>query len=105
MGWDTNTPVGTGEWYGLYTLGIFHLNEFWDVQGRVEWFRDAGGTCTGFDTDYSEVTLGLNWHPNRVLEIRPEIRGDFAGMPVYGAGGASVHHSQLTGAISALVKF
>ncbi len=26
MGWDANTPVGTGSWYGLYLISIFHLN-------------------------------------------------------------------------------
>ncbi|WP_437193389.1 outer membrane beta-barrel protein [Planctomicrobium sp. SH527] len=105
MGWDANTPVGTGSWYGLNNIGILHLNETWDLLGRAEWFRDNGGTRTGFDTDYSEVTLGLNWHPNKFLEIRPEIRGDFAGMPVYGGGGTPTDRNQLTGVVSALVKF
>ncbi len=105
MGWDANTPVGTGAWYGVYTVSILHLNKYWDVLARAEWFRDVGGTRTGFDTDYSEVTLGLNWHPTKVLEIRPEIRGDFAGMPVYGNISNPSHRNQLTGAISALVKF
>ena len=27
MGWDVNTPVGTGSFYGLYTISIFHLTE------------------------------------------------------------------------------
>ena len=26
MGWDANTPVGTGSWYGLYFISIYHLN-------------------------------------------------------------------------------
>ena len=26
MGWDANTPVGTGSWYGLYLIGIYHLS-------------------------------------------------------------------------------
>ena len=34
------------------------------------------------------MTLGFNWHPNKFLEIRPEIRGDFAGEPAFGGGGA-----------------
>lgn len=105
MGWDTNTPVGTGSWYGLYTVGILHLTHKWDLQSRLEWFRDVRGTRTGVNTNYAEVTLGVNYHPNEWLEIRPEIRGDFAGQPAYGYNGAHTAYSQLTGAFSFLVKF
>ena len=105
MGWDRNTPVGTGEWYGVYTLGILHLNCSWDVMARVDWFSDVNGTRTGIATDYTEATLGVNWHPNRFLEIRPEVRGDFSGQPAFGGGGVPKHSSQFTGAISALIKF
>lgn len=105
LGWDAHTAVGTGYWYGIYTIGIFHLNETIDAQVRAEWFDDVKGTRTGFNTNYEEVTLGLNWHPFKYLEIRPEIRGDFAGIPVFGANGEHTHRSQLTGGISALFKF
>jgi hypothetical protein len=104
MGWDSNTSVGTGSWYGLYTIGILHMTCTWDAIGRVEWFDDVKGTRTGIDTNYSELTLGANWHPNSYLEVRPEIRGDFAGAPAFGGGGPRLH-SQFTGAISALIKF
>lgn len=105
MGWASDTSVGLGSWYGLYTIGILHLNETWDALSRAEWFRDVRGTRTGFDTDYGAVTLGLNWHPNKYLEIRPEIRGDFAGTNAFGTGGPPTDRAQLTGAASALVKF
>lgn len=105
FGWDTNTPRGTGSWYGLYTVGIYHLTCDWDVIGRADWFRDVRGTRTGFDTDYSAVTMGLNWHPNAWIEVRPEIRGDFAGQPAYGAVGGPLSRNQFTGVISALIKF
>ena len=105
MGWDANTPVGTGSWYGLYTIGIFHLTDKLDIHCRAEWFDDVKGTRTGIDTNYAEVTLGLNWHPIKCLEIRPEIRGDFAGAPAFGVNGAHTDRSQLTGGISFLVKF
>ena len=83
MGWDANTPVGTGSWYGVYTIGLFHLNPKLDINVRGEWFDDVRGTRTGIDTDYAEVTLGLNWHPIKCFEFRPEIRGDFAGEPAF----------------------
>jgi len=105
FGWDSNTPRGTGSWYGVYTLGIYHLTCEWDVISRADWFRDVRGTRTGFDTDYAAVTLGVNWHPNTWMEIRPEIRGDFAGQPAFGGGGGSLNRNQLTGVLSALIKF
>ncbi len=105
MGWDDETAVGTGSWYGLYTIGILHLNSRWDTQTRLEWFKEETGTRTGFDTDYVGLTTGLNWHPNPCLEIRPEIRGDFADMPVYGNVSGPLRDSQFTAAMSALIKF
>jgi hypothetical protein len=52
------------------------------------------------------MTFGVNWHPVRCLEVRPEIRADFAGEPAFGGGGnPGGNFSQLTGGISALVKF
>ena len=43
------------------------------------------------------MTLGCNWHPIKCLEIRPEIRGDFAGADAFGVNGAHTDRSQLTG--------
>lgn len=105
MGWDQDTPRGLASWYGVYTVGIWHLNPEWDLIGRGEWFRDVRGTRTGFNTDFSEVTLGVNWHPHACIEIRPEVRGDFAGAPAFGPAGAPTDRSQFTMAISALLKF
>ena len=106
MGWDANTPVGTGSWYGLYIdrhLSLEHARSTPSL--RAEWFDDVKGTRTGVNTNYSEVTLGINWHPIKCLEFRPEIRGDFAGAPAFGVGGAHTDRSQLSGGISALFKF
>ena len=64
MGWDANTPVGTGSWYGLYLISIYHINTQVDALFEPEWFDDVKGTRTGIDTNYAEVTLGLNWHPS-----------------------------------------
>lgn len=105
MGWDRNTPVGTGSFYGIYTLGLFHLTKTLDFNTRADWFDDPQGTRTGFATDYFETTIGVNWHPVRWLEFRPEIRGDFAGAAAFGSTTNPTHYSQLTGGISALVKF
>ncbi len=105
MGWDANTPVGTGSWYGLYTIGILHLIPTLDLQARADWFADIKGTRTGIDTQYGALTLGVNWHPIQYLEIRPEIRGDFAGDPAFGGNNEARYRNQLTGVVSALIKF
>jgi hypothetical protein len=105
MGWDSDTPRGTGSWYGLYTLLLYHCTNTLDINGRAEWFDDVKGTRTGINTNYAEVTGGLNWHPLRWLEFRPEIRGDFAGAPAFGRNGAHNYRDMLTGGISFLVKF
>lgn len=105
MGWDVNTPIGTGSAYGLYTIGIYHLTDQIDTLVRGEWFDDVHGVRTGVAADYSAVTLGVNWHPLSCLEFRPEIRGDFASAPAYGLNGAHTNYSQLTGGVSCLVKF
>lgn len=105
FGWDQDTPVGTGSWVGLYTVGILHLNTPWDALVRVDWFRDVRGTRTGFDTHYGALTLGANWHPTRYLEVRPEIRGDVAGVRAYGPSGAPTDKGQVNAVFSALVKF
>jgi hypothetical protein len=105
MGWDSHTPVGTGAWYGLYNINIFHLTPQIDLNSRAEWFDDVKGTRTGVSANYSEVTLGVNWHPIKCIEFRPEVRGDFASAPAFGVGGEHTHHSQLTGGISFLLKF
>ena len=47
----------------------------------------------------------MNYHPVKWFEIRPEIRGDFAGAAAFGTDGAHTAHSQLSGGISFLLKF
>ncbi len=105
FGWDSNTPVGTASWFGLYTIGILNLSKPWDFLFRLDFFNDDGGTRTGINTAYSELTLGVNWHPVRFLEVRPEVRGDLAGREAYGTGGGNNHKSQVIGVLSAMVKF
>ena len=79
FGWDSNTPVGTASWFGLYTIGIFHVTEPWDFRFRLDFFNDDGGTRTGVNTGYGALTLGVNWHPVKYLEVRPEVRATWRG--------------------------
>ena len=96
MGWDANTPVGTGSWYGVYTIGILNLTEPLDALVRLDWFDDVQGTRTGIATNYEAVTLGINWHPWDGIEFRPEIRGDFAGATAFGREEHPRDRAQLT---------
>lgn len=105
MGWDANTPVGTGAWYGVYNIFILHMTTTVDSLCRLDWFDDVNGTRTGVGANYAAVTLGINWHPNRFIEFRPEIRGDFADSPAFGNNGENSKQEQLTGGISFLVKY
>jgi Putative beta-barrel porin-2, OmpL-like. bbp2 len=69
--------------YDVYTYLGYRLNKCWDVTGRVEWYDDVdgGGYPGGFGvphTNYEEVTVGLDYHPVKWLQFRPEIRYDHA---------------------------
>lgn len=105
MGWDNHVPgVGTGSWYSLYTIGLYHLNENVDLNGQIEWFNDVQGTRTGFKNQYEMATLGINYHPVKYIELRPEVRGDFANdRPAFGP--RANHKDQFTAAIDLLLKF
>lgn len=76
--------------YDVYTYWGYHLTREWDLNGRLDWFRDVNGLGYpgGYgipNTHYIALTLGPNYHPNRWLQFRPEIRYDHATNPAYGA--------------------
>ncbi len=78
------------KWYGLDQYMIYTINPCWSAGARVEWFRDQDGTrvagvgnanygwpaLPGFAGTFTEVTVGLNWHPNPNIVVRPEARWD-----------------------------
>ena len=96
--------------YGLYSIFSFHLNPTLDLNTRAEWYKDVDGLSypggTGFKTDYEEVTLGVNYHPTKWLQLRPELRGDFANdARAFGRFNGPGDHSQFTAAIDCLIMF
>jgi hypothetical protein len=96
--------------YGLYNLFVYHVNPTVDLNFRAEWYDDVDGRSypggTGFKTNYEEMTLGIDYHPKKWLQLRPELRADFANDALaFGPVGGSLHHSQFTPAIECLVKF
>jgi hypothetical protein len=103
MGWETGAEgVGTTQWYGLYSILVYHLSPHIDTNSRVEWFEDSDGSRTGVATSYEEITLGIDYHPEPWFSLRPEIRADFAGTSVFGRGQDA---AQLTLAVDALLKY
>ena len=61
-----------------------------DINSRFEWYKDVdgGGYPGGFGiphTDYYEMTLGLDYHPTKWVQFRPEIRYDHATNPAFGS--------------------
>jgi hypothetical protein len=77
-----------------------------DLNARGEWFYDPHGVHTGTAGKFGETTLGLAYSPTRWVTFRPEVRGDFAGQPTYGAQGAAHHdRNQVSAAIDMIFKF
>jgi len=106
MGWANGLPGGgTGEWYGVYTIGIMNMLPKLDLNLRAEWFNDVQGTRTGVASSYEEVTIGLNFMPPPCLNFRPEIRGDFSSDPAFGTASTGLTTRQLTVGLEALMKF
>jgi hypothetical protein len=90
---NPSVPGGYAKWYGLDQYLIYTLNPCWSAGARAEVFRDQNGTrvagignvnygwpaAPGFAGTFTEVTLGLNWHPHANFVVRPEARWDCYG--------------------------
>lgn len=85
-----------GNWYSINQYLVYQLNRTTSLGLRVEWFRDEHGTrifTVPADlvegNDYAELTLGINWKPNRNIILRPEVRWDWSGVsaPALGVDG------------------
>ena len=96
--------------YDVYTYNGIHLDKCWDLNSRLEYYYDADGQGYpgGFGipkTSYTSITLGLNWHPTKWMELRPEIRYDHATNPAFGPDASNLHRNELTIAADLLIKF
>ena len=94
--------------YDVYSYMGYHLTPTVDFNTRIEWYRDVdgGGYPGGFGipkTDYYETTLGIDYHPNKSLQFRPEIRYDYASNPAFGENYDK--KKQLSLAAEVLIKF
>ncbi len=75
--------------YDVYSYFGCHLSPIVDLNTRLEWYDDVdgGGYPGGFGvphTDYYEATIGFDYHPNKWLQFRPEVRYDHASNPNFG---------------------
>jgi hypothetical protein len=96
--------------YDVYTYNGVHLNKCWDFTSRLEYYYDADGQgyAGGFGipkTSYYAATVGLNYHPNKWVEFRPEVRYDGATNPAFGTSATNLQRNELTVSADILFKF
>jgi len=70
--------------YGINNHLIYKIDDKWSTGLRAEWLRDNGvlayenASGKSNNSDYVELTLGVDFNPTEHLRIRPEIRYDHA---------------------------
>ncbi|HCO27552.1 MAG: hypothetical protein CME31_07835 [Gimesia sp.] len=76
---DANAAGVTAEAYGINQYLFYDICDSTRAGMRVEWWRDHNGTQLGNPgTNYYEITAGLNHKLNSCIQVRPEIRWDWA---------------------------
>jgi hypothetical protein len=105
-GWEAHSSFsgGSAYWYGVTGYVGYKLCDMCTVNGRLEWFRDDGGSRLGIDGNFYEGTIGLTIHPFKDklganFMIRPELRGDYSNKNAFGGG---MHKTQATAAVDAI---
>jgi hypothetical protein len=119
-------PGHDDSWYGTEQLFSYKLNPKWAAALRYEWVQDNEGSrvagignilgtgrgwtgAPGFAGALSDLSLGLNYRPNKNWVVRPEVRWDWY------AGTRNVaqqlpfnsfnNSDQFTAAVDAIVTF
>jgi len=98
-------PVKAGyapEWATLnYTMFRIAPSAFLTVRNEV--FDDIVGQRTGYNTVYSEHSLGMTYWPNRLMTFRPEIRFEHSyAKEAYDNG---TRHNQFVASFDVIVYF
>ena len=105
--------------YALMNELIYQYNKRWAFGTRFGVLRVGkllGGAVYAFSTggdettDWSTVSLGANWTPNKWLVVKPELRYDWTNNPQaavfkYDGTSSSTKGYQFSGGVSAVVKF
>jgi hypothetical protein len=101
------TEEGRAKWYGLANYFTYVFCDKLSGTWRLEWFRDDGGSRTGYDASFYESTWGVTVTPApehallKYLSLRPELRWDFSDEDVFGGD----RQNQLTAAMDVIFKF
>ena len=86
---------GAASWTGFSNYLIYDINDCWGFGIRYEYFEDLDGAvvpgvalplvgavapipATVLGSKYNDVTIGLNWKPNKNVVVRSEVRWDWA---------------------------
>ena len=76
---DANAAGVTAEAYGINQYLFYDICDSTRAGMRVEWWRDHNGTQLGAPgTNYYEITAGINHKLNSCIQVRPEVRWDWA---------------------------
>jgi len=124
MGYEKDASFGSrynsfdGHWYSFSQYVFYQLTNKLTLGARGEWFRDVNHSRIYqyypvdevVGSDYSAVTVGLNWKPYDCLIVRPEARWDWSGVcspsnQVDGIYNNLSRKSQTTASLSATVTF
>jgi hypothetical protein len=87
--------TGPAAWTGFTNYLLYDINDCWGFGLRYEYFEDLdgalvpgvglGGIATVYPSatpvlgsKYNDVTIGLNWKPNKNVTCRTEVRWDWA---------------------------
>lgn len=97
--------------YNFHPFLFYKINDCWKAGARYEYFHDPSGFMAGirngnpnvgpYNGNNQTIAVGLNYTPNKNLNIRPEYRYDFfngPGLQPYNAGNSSVQHLFVLGA-------
>ncbi len=93
---STGTGFGPASWTGWSNYLLYNINDCWSFGARYEYFEDLDGAVVAENVDgalgnppmsgsvtapgsrWQDVTLGLNWKPNKNVTVRSEARWDWA---------------------------
>ena len=101
------------QWYGEVLYAGYKINSNFTANLRGEWYRDQGAFTTGTQANYYDGTFGVDIHPFpndnilQWLQLRPEVREDWADRAVYNLNHAdgSGDHQEFTVAMDVIMQY
>jgi hypothetical protein len=105
-----STSGGDAYWYGVVGYAGYKINDYVTANGRLEWFRDDGGSRFAGNpgASYYEGTLGVTVKPfphdliGQNFEVRPEVRYDVSNKKFFDGGNEK---DQATFGVDAIFNF